>query len=585
MYSIDFEPGRAADERMTVCGEQARLLTNSTRTGVATNLVAGGFAAGAMFDSTVPWPYVAAWFALLSATVVYRIWVASQCNPDGDPKACRDWLARFSGATTLMGLAWGLLGIAFFLDIGHLSEALIVTCLIGVAGAATASFGVHTRAAMGFCVPALAPMAIYYGFYALNGSITGIALTVLPVIYLGLLHGVARLREASVRAAVAQWERSHALAEQLRIVADYSYAWENWFTDDGKLLWVNPSVEHVTGYTPDECLRMKDYPMPIIHPDDRDRLAGMIEETRRTGSNGKIENRIVRKDGAVRWTAADWQPARDSQGNPSGMRVSVRDITDNVELRRELERQASTDPLTGLMNRRRFLEVCEGEIYRAARFGRPVALAMFDLDYFKRINDTHGHAVGDLCLRAFVGAIQANVRQTDTLARFGGEEFTLLMPETDLDAATALCDRLRAAVARATVTTTRTSITFTVSVGVTACDPHETSIDPALARADTALYAAKNKGRNQVRNCAAAVRLRRLGADRQADDTPPSRFGGERGRRRGRRRRLTAARPAAPPCAAAAPSPSSRRPPPAPPSGVALAPSLPARAGAARRYA
>jgi diguanylate cyclase (GGDEF)-like protein/PAS domain S-box-containing protein len=324
-------------------------------------------------------------------------------------------------------------------------------------------------------------------------------MAVMSAIYLVLLSNVARTRQDAIFETVSHWSRFRELAEQMRIIADYSYAWESWYGDDGRLLWVNPSVERITGYSETECYRMPDYPIEIIHPDDRDKVAAVIEESQRSGNQGSFECRILRKDGSTRWTAADWQPALDSNGEPAGVRVSVRDITDNVELRKQLEEKASTDPLTGLINRRRFFEICEAEIYRSARFGRPVSLAIFDLDRFKRINDTHGHHVGDLCLRAFVGAIRANIRQTDALARFGGEEFTLLMPETDLDAATALCDRLREAVSRATVTTTTATIRFTVSAGVTVCDRTENTIDPALSRADTALYAAKNHGRNRVK--------------------------------------------------------------------------------------
>ncbi|MEQ8701193.1 MAG: sensor domain-containing diguanylate cyclase, partial [Bauldia litoralis] len=240
--------------------------------------------------------------------------------------------------------------------------------------------------------------------------------------------------------------------------------------------------------------------MEIIHPDDRGKVAALIREARNSGNSGHYETRILRKDGATRWIAAEWQPARDSRGGIAGARVSIRDMTDNVELRQELEEQATTDPLTGLMNRRRFFEACRSELYRGTRFARPVALAIFDLDHFKRVNDTHGHHVGDLCLKAFVGAIQANIRQTDALARFGGEEFTLLMPETDLEAAELLCDRLREAVGRTTITTPTGPIQITVSVGVTVCGRTENTIDPALSRADNALYAAKNQGRDRVRS-------------------------------------------------------------------------------------
>ncbi len=494
---IDQTTAPADDTILDARSEQARLLAAKSMPGIVANLAAEIIAAGALLTTSLPPGLVIGWFIALLATLGYRWWAVSLYRRDMDAPECQAWLTIFASSTMLMGIAWGSLGWALFLHPGALPEALIVMILIGVAGAATANFGALFRGVVGFVIPALLPMTVHY---LVHGTLVGWAMVLLATIYLLLLIHVARLRERTIFTTVAQAGQTRALAEQLRIIADYSHAWESWFSEDGRLLWVNPSVERVTGYSEVECYRMADFPMAIVHPEDRDTVAAVIRESRRLGNKGHCEARILRKDGVTRWTAAEWQPARDSRGALAGVRVSVRDITENVELREELEDQATTDPLTGLMNRRRFFDTCNTELYRAARFGRPVALAIFDLDHFKRVNDTHGHHVGDLCLKAFVSAIQANIRQTDALARFGGEEFTLLMPETDLAAAEQLCDRLRQAVGSMTVTTPDGPVQFTVSAGVTVCGRTANTIDPALTRADNALYAAKNKGRDRVRS-------------------------------------------------------------------------------------
>ena len=164
----------------------------------------------------------------------------------------------------------------------------------------------------------------------------------------------------------------------------------------------------------------------------------------------------------------------------------------------ELHRLATTDSLTETVNRRHFFELLKKEMYRADRYDRAVALAAFDIDHFKDINDTHGHAAGDACLKHFADTVRRSIRPTDIFARFGGEEFILVLPETEVADALQLCERLRVAVSQETVVCDGKDITFTVSVGVTAIEPREFDLDRPLARADAALYMAKRDGRNAV---------------------------------------------------------------------------------------
>lgn len=186
---------------------------------------------------------------------------------------------------------------------------------------------------------------------------------------------------------------------------------------------------------------------------------------------------------------------KTQEGGYVGFRV---DITEQKRREFELQYLASTDPLTGALNRRRFLELADAERRRGARYARPLAVALIDLDRFKRINDTYGHAIGDLVLRDFVLLCQGVLREQDLLCRYGGEEFALLLPETTLDGALHVSERLRAAAASRSVVTDGGSLRFTVSIGTTLCMPGEQTIDLPLARADTALYEAKIGGRDRV---------------------------------------------------------------------------------------
>ncbi len=161
---------------------------------------------------------------------------------------------------------------------------------------------------------------------------------------------------------------------------------------------------------------------------------------------------------------------------------------------------ALTDGLTGILNRRAFLDRGEQEIARARRTGRPLGVVMADIDHFKAINDTHGHATGDAALKRFVAGCRANLRVSDVLGRVGGEEFAILLPESDPAGSVITAERLRKAVERLNLEVDGTRIPITASFGVTGvalADPAETVAD-ALQRADRALYRAKENGRNRV---------------------------------------------------------------------------------------
>jgi len=176
-------------------------------------------------------------------------------------------------------------------------------------------------------------------------------------------------------------------------------------------------------------------------------------------------------------------------------------VVDELETRRsmlELRRLATTDPMTGIHNRRQFLHLAERELARAARYGQPVCLFMVDIDRFKRINDAHGHETGDRAIIATVEAIRSLLRPEALFGRLGGEEFAVLLPQADLAAALIAAERCRHAVRRARVTTEAGDIGFTVSIGLTPVDAR-TGLTMALQQADQALYDAKNAGRNRVR--------------------------------------------------------------------------------------
>lgn len=169
-------------------------------------------------------------------------------------------------------------------------------------------------------------------------------------------------------------------------------------------------------------------------------------------------------------------------------------LADALRINREL---AARDELTGLLNRRAMWELVELEYRRSLRSGRALLLAQLDIDHFKPINDSHGHATGDRALQAFANVVKACVRDTDVLARWGGEEFVLMITDTESDHARELLERIRLAVAALEIPHAKGTLRMTVSAGLAQHRPGDT-LDHTLERADQALYTAKALGRNRV---------------------------------------------------------------------------------------
>ncbi|MER7007418.1 sensor domain-containing diguanylate cyclase, partial [Dactylosporangium sp. NPDC000555] len=179
---------------------------------------------------------------------------------------------------------------------------------------------------------------------------------------------------------------------------------------------------------------------------------------------------------------------------------------DNVRVHEEAQRLSLTDPLTGLSNYRYLRESLRREVERASRFGRALAVLVLDLDHFKDVNDTHGHAAGDAVLAEFARRLRAEIREVDFAFRQGGEEFVVLLPETDAGGAAVLAERLGAAVRRTPVLAVSSTagqpprrIPVTVSIGIAVFPHHGTTGPAVLEAADDALYAAKAGGRDTYR--------------------------------------------------------------------------------------
>ena len=170
---------------------------------------------------------------------------------------------------------------------------------------------------------------------------------------------------------------------------------------------------------------------------------------------------------------------------------------DNARLHDIVQRQAITDDLTGLVNRRRFIEALDAEVERARRFASPLAIVLSDLDNFKQVNDEFGHHGGDVVLRAFADLIRSHVRDVDVSGRIGGEEFAILLPDTDRAGAALVAERMRRSLNSVAIAIDEASLKVAASFGVAELAAGQTG-DDLLRSADAALYRAKDEGKNRV---------------------------------------------------------------------------------------
>lgn len=463
---------------------------------------------------------------------------------------------------------------------------------------------------------------------------------------------VGILSETFNKMTLALRERIDALSKSqadFHAIADYTYSWENWHSPEGKLIWVNSSVERVSGYTPQECLAMENFPLPIIYSEDADIAQREFERSLRGGSGNDLELRIVRKSSELIWCSVSWQSIYNAEHAYLGVRSSIRDISErkimdaliqekieelqhSEEIQRDLveqakleqarllsllsamnigilfasldnrivysnpaftriwmlremdnlvgrpisdvlrfsanvlaqpdnfskyllevvgthetsdtaeismadgrlitqvsypvrardgavigrmwiyedvtrERQtaeqliylAERDSLTGLYNRHRFQEELSRMITEAKRRNAAGALIFFDLDEFKYVNDTFGHRAGDAMLIRVAGEVSTLVRRNEFFSRLGGDEFALLVQDGSEAEAIALAERIVRAICQIPFRFEGQNLRLTASLGIALYPLHATNVEELITHADTAMYQAKEAGKNAWR--------------------------------------------------------------------------------------
>ncbi len=268
---------------------------------------------------------------------------------------------------------------------------------------------------------------------------------------------------------------------------------------DCRFLKINRAYGEIIGYTRPELLKMA--PKDLTHPEDQEKDTPYLQEV----FAGNIHSfttvkRYVHKNGNTIWVRSTLSAVRTERGNLKYFVAQIQDMTIAKNAEDELRKSrdnaevlARTDYLTKTLNRRAFIERLQEELERTKRTQEGFAMILVDIDYFKKVNDQFGHLAGDYVLQKFADCLSNNVRPYDFIGRYGGEEFIICLPDTDVEQAALVAERMRESVEALEVDYLHARIKVTGSFGVAVYDSHSSdTLDELIEKADGAMYVAKN---------------------------------------------------------------------------------------------
>ena len=304
---------------------------------------------------------------------------------------------------------------------------------------------------------------------------------------------------AALGAVVHQVLQRHELEQRAQILQQIvENASEAIITmrEDGQILTANRAVEMTFLYRPEEVVGQ---PFTLLFPEDRpDQQARGMLAAGAAGNSWQGELPARRKDGTVFPSQMSCSVLRDRSGRTRCLIGIVRDVTERRQFLDQLKHLSITDNLTGLYNHRFFHERLRYEFARARRYGEQLGCIMIDVDFFKTVNDTYGHLLGDEVLKSLAGIVSRATRAVDLVARYGGEEFALLLPNTDMEGAARCAEHIWESVGTTEIRTRQGALRLTICAGVAALADDMKDEEELCRRADGALLIAKRRGRNNV---------------------------------------------------------------------------------------
>ncbi len=282
--------------------------------------------------------------------------------------------------------------------------------------------------------------------------------------------------------------------ERFRVLAEHSADILMHMNAEGRIRYVSPSMQTLGGHSPEQLIGMNG--LDFVAPEHAELVrAGHAKVLASRGEVVSFRYLGLTVTGGKRWFHTQSRALLDEDGNIDGVLSVSRDVTEQVAEEERLQAAALTDLLTGLPNRRAFQSLVKARRQAVGDDGQD-CIALLDIDFFKRVNDSWGHDAGDEVLRGFAIVARRELRQKDVVARLGGEEFAILLPDTSLVQAMQICERLRATIGRSMLVRRLPEMRVTVSGGVAALGPE--GLECVLKVADDALYTAKRSGRDQL---------------------------------------------------------------------------------------
>lgn len=263
----------------------------------------------------------------------------------------------------------------------------------------------------------------------------------------------------------------------------------------GIITMISASCFDNIGYRQDEMLgtALSGY---YYAPEDRQKMVQAI--TNGGGKATQVEAALKHKNGSIIWVSTNAKICFGLDGQASHIEGVARDITERKRMEDQLVTLSRTDGMTGAYSRSYFMDKAEEVINIVKRYQRPASIMIADLDHFKTINDKYGHHAGDVALKAFTEVCRQEMRESDMLGRLGGEEFGLVLPETTIQEAQVLAERIRMATAALEIKLDEGTVGITVSIGLVEISSETVSLDAVMRRADQAMYQGKAEGRNKV---------------------------------------------------------------------------------------
>lgn len=498
------------EERVRV--EQVALLYRNSNTGYLVSIVTGALLILAL-SSQIPSERLFAWYGILCVITAVRFalsWRYAQSSPD--QRQARSWETQFLWGTSLAGLTWGFSMIILFPADSVAYQFLLALVLAGLVGGSVAVFSARKTAFQIFAVGILIPVVLRF-LYEDDALHTVLAIMVL--VYLAAMTMTARNADQAIQVALTLRFDNQDLREQIakrklieKALRNSEARFRDFTESAADFFWelntglhftdVSERFQEITGLHRQRVIGKSISEILTDNCDATDSLAKQIRYLEQQEAFENVELEWLNESSTNRSLLFSAKPIFDDAGIFQGYRGVGRDVTEERQIARLIKHQAKHDELTGLVNRREFMRRLENALEHSKQGSSTYTLCYLDLDQFKIVNDTVGHAAGDELLKEFSGLLHARLRTRDTLSRVGGDEFTILLENCPLEAGVRIAESLLAALADFRFHWESREFNIGASIGIVSITSETTTALQVLSQADLACYTAKELGRNRI---------------------------------------------------------------------------------------